>query len=115
MNNKGFTLIELIITIALIAAISVTVGLSMSGLLERENQKQVDEYRETIEKAACLYAVTHDVESVSLQTLIDEGLLRKDLENPESKMEITNYRNHAVEINMIDGERKCFYNIDQQS
>ena len=34
MKNKGFTLVELIITITLIAIISVTIGVSMSGIAE---------------------------------------------------------------------------------
>lgn len=41
MKNKGFTLVELIITITLIAIISVTIGVSMSGMLSRQKIKSL--------------------------------------------------------------------------
>ena len=38
MKNNGFTLVELIITITLIAIISVSIGVSISGMLSREKE-----------------------------------------------------------------------------
>lgn len=114
MKNKGFTLVELIITIALIAAISVTVGLSMTGLFERQEEKELDEYIETIEKAACVYAISHNVSEVSIDTLIRESLLRKDLVNPKTNEDITKYGCNNVLIKWQNYEKSCSYNIDTE-
>ena len=52
MNKKGFTLIEIIVVIALLAAISVTVGVSMTGLFGKEEDKKYNAYITEIENAA---------------------------------------------------------------
>ena len=60
MKNNGFTLVELIITITLIAIISVTIGVSMTGMLGRQDEKEIEEYIKTIEEAACVFAEIDD-------------------------------------------------------
>ena len=40
MKKNGFTLIEILVVIALLAAVSVTVGVSMTGMTQRENEKK---------------------------------------------------------------------------
>ena len=52
-DKKGFTLIELIVTIALIALITVSVGVSMNGMLDKQTEKEYASYVKTIENTAC--------------------------------------------------------------
>ncbi len=92
MNNKGFTLIELIIVIALLGALSVVVGLNVNNTLNKQKDKEKNEYREKIEKAACVYADTKiDIKTCSpnciikVNTLINEGLIDKNIKNQFNK------------------------------
>lgn len=48
MKKNGFTLIEILVVIVLLAAISVTIGVNMSGMTERQDEKQEKEYKNRI-------------------------------------------------------------------
>ena len=92
MGKKGFTLIEILLVIALIAALSVTVGVSMSGIFKNEEDKKLKEYYETIEKAACVYAEIKDYKdnrTITKNELLDAGLISKNLKNPSNDEMIT--------------------------
>lgn len=109
MKNKGFTLIELIITITLVAVISLSIGVSVSGMLSRQKEKQAEELKKTIEEAACVYSEVEDTSatSVTLKTLIEAGLLDKDLTNPITKIPLE--ENDKVEIIWDNFEKICTY------
>lgn len=114
MKNRGFTLVELIITIALIAIISVTIGVSMSGLLSRQDERQLEEYISDIENAACVYAELNNIvtnSTVSIGTLISEGLLSTDLTNPQDNLSVSEYSSDTVSIVWSNGRRTCNYTI----
>ena len=55
MNNKGFTLIEIIAVIGLLALIATMVGSSLVSMNQKQNQKNYDNYMETIAQAGCIY------------------------------------------------------------
>lgn len=114
MKNNGFTLVELIITITLIAIISVSIGVSISGMLSREKESQAEEYAKTIADAACVYAelndITYTTDEVTIQDLLDAGLITKDLTNPLSDKEITEYASDTVLISWDNGLKTCSYN-----
>ncbi len=112
MQKKGFTLVETLVVIALLAAISVTIGLSFSGMIQKQAENDEKKFDETIEDAACLYAEKNKIDfdtSVKIKTLIDQGLLRKDLTSPSSKDKITSIKDYCVTINWKDNERTCTY------
>ena len=103
MKKNGFTLIEILVVIVLLAAVSVTVGVNMSGMAERQKEKQIKTYKETLEKAACVYAETNNIltdSEVTIKTLIDEGLVNKNLKNPETNDPVSKYENDIVQIIM---------------
>ena len=109
MNKKGFTLIEILVVIVLVAAISVTIGVNMSGMMERQTEKEIKEYKETLEKAACVYAETNDITTykiVSVQELVKEGLIKKNLTNPETN-KTAESENKSIEISWTNGEKTC--------
>ena len=110
MKRNGFTLIEILVVIALLAAVSVTVGVSMTGMTQRDNEKKIKEYQTTIENAACVYAEVKNMTSnttVTIGTLLDEGYLRKNLTNPSTKNNIEEERTKRVTIKCINNEKKC--------
>lgn len=55
MNKKGFTLVEIIVCVALIAIVAIIVGVN-SDKIFGNNNKSADEIRTTIESAAEIYA-----------------------------------------------------------
>lgn len=113
MKNKGFTLIELIITIALIAVISVAVGVSLNGLLSRQKDKEIAEYKKEIEAAACTYAEINDITSnsnIKIKELIKSGLLSKELTNPNSNESVEKEEENTVKIEFSsEGIKECIY------
>lgn len=110
MNKKGFTLIEVLLVIVLVATISVTVGVSMAGMQERQLNKEINNYNETLEEAGCVYAemknITSDTE-VTVETLINEGLISKNLKIPNTKKTIESDKNKIVVIKWENNEKKC--------
>ena len=111
MNNKGFTLIEILVVIVILAAVSVTVGVNMSGMQERQNQKELDEYNNTLLKAACLYVEIKDnsVDTITVEELINEGLVRKTLVNPKTKETVEKDKDKIIEIKWENNEKKCIF------
>ena len=57
INNKknGFTLIELIATISLLAIFSVVVLINLSYLKTNEDNKNAERFQKRVEEAACSY------------------------------------------------------------
>ncbi len=82
----------------------------MSGMAERQKEKQIKTYKETLEKAACVYAETNNIltdSEVTIKTLIDEGLVNKNLKNPETNYPVSKYENDIVQIKWNNNEKKC--------
>ena len=94
MNNRGFTLIELIVTIALLALIS-TISVSVIGNIRgKHNVNSYYELIKNVESAAKLYVTDNrynlksvgiDIKcpnnntfTISLQKLVDNGYLTTD-------------------------------------
>ncbi len=112
MNKKGFTLIEILVVIVLLAAVSVTIGVNLNGMQERQSKKEYDKYTETLEKAACTYAETKNFNgeySVKIKTLLEEGLLNKKLKNPDTEKSISEYEAHCILIKLEENKRTCTY------
>lgn len=120
MKKNGFTLIEILVVIVLLAAVSVTVGVSMQGSQDRQTEKEIKNYEETIEKAACVYAEKYDIEQnseVTIETLISEGLLKKNLKNPKTEIELEDEtvdkdgNKKAVSIKWVNNEKICEFSL----
>ena len=60
MNSRGFTLIELIITIALLSMLFSLIATNMVGLQSRQLQANYENYKLEIESAACLFMDSKD-------------------------------------------------------
>lgn len=119
--KKGFTLVELIITIGLITILGAVIVANMSSTFTKEQEKQYEEFKNTLEKAACTYieldvgksiknaCKTSGSCSVSLSKLLTEGLIEeKDLLNP--KTEESTSTSKTVGISYSGGKKTCTYN-----
>ena len=75
MTNRGFTLIELIITVALLSMLFSLIATNMVGLQSRQIQANYNNYKTEIEAAACLFIDSKDagLEDVIFSTNSSEG------------------------------------------
>ena len=118
MIKKGFTLIETLVVIALLAGLSVTIGLSFSNMMDKQRENEKIDYEKTIEDAACMYAEKNNINGeygVKVKTLIEEGLLNKNLINPKTKESVINYQENCIAIKYDKNERTCKYTLDKCS
>ncbi len=118
MKKKGFTLIETLVVIALLAGLSVTIGLSFSNMMDKQRENEQKDYEKTIEDAACMYAEKNNINGeygVKVKTLIEEGLLNKNLINPNTKESVINYQDNCIAIKHDKNERTCKYTLDKCS
>ena len=82
----------------------------MSGMSERQTEKEIKRYKETLENAACVYAETNNIltnSEVTIRTLIDAGLINKNLKNPETNNTVSSDENSIVLIKWENNEKKC--------
>lgn len=117
-DKNGFTLVELLVTIALIGTISIVVGVSINSLNKNQSHKSYDDFVKTMEDAGCVFA-QHDNRTKEIcytypnlcniknAELISSGLIRKTLENPLSKKTVEQDTTSYVKITYQNGERIC--------
>ena len=69
MNNKGFTLVELLAVMVILVAISLVVVGGISASLEKRDIKECEEQQELAIGAAKIYFSLNNVTSVSISDL----------------------------------------------
>lgn len=105
MNKKGFTLVELMATIGLLAIMSLVIGVNITSILKSTKQNEEEFNKEQIEKAACVYYSSEGLNkngstNITVGKLIESGLLDETYKNENGKITIT----------FNDNEKKCSYN-----
>ena len=101
MNRKGFTLIELIVTIALLAVVSIISFVSITGIINDSKEKNCNNLVKSIKNATKDYIsdnrynnvfvsnVTDYTYDMSAKILTDENYLSSPITNPfDTKSEI---------------------------
>lgn len=94
-NNKGFTLVELVIVVGLLGLFGVSIGMSLNSLLKGTKDNEYENYVSRIESSANLF-ISENSELleelytdkgyiiITTQDLIEEGLLDENIINPET-------------------------------
>lgn len=91
MNKKGYTLIELIVTIALLAIIAVVSFVSITVVIKESHNKECKNMETTIVNAAKSYISDYRYNNVwtcgetatfKAKVLLDKKYLTKELKNP---------------------------------
>jgi prepilin-type N-terminal cleavage/methylation domain-containing protein len=109
MNNKGFTLVELMVTLVLIGLMSTIILVNVVGLQSKTEDQSYNAFVAKIEAAASAYIDEQqntylreacfnvkDGCNISLKTLIEEGLIDADLKDPQDNSHVK--ENHCVNI-----------------
>ena len=99
MNKKGFTLIEVIMVIAIIAILSLILIPNVTVLIDKNKKKSCEKMIDNIESAAKMYVNQNKYElgfdcsgtakEITLKTLVDAGYLGGELVNPINKEKIS--------------------------
>ncbi len=88
-NKKGFTLVELLVVIALIAIITTSISVAMFEMLQSQKDKIEENSIKNIENAACTYAELNDLrnnctdknnceQNINISNLILDGKLDEE-------------------------------------
>lgn len=120
MKKNGFTMVELIITIVLLALIAVVIGTNMVGLQSKQTEKNYKAFTGRLESAACQYIEKKENATqkrncksnpnssycnITVGTLINAGLIDYDEIDPSTD-EVVN-TNLVVKIKWSNGEQSC--------
>lgn len=120
-NNKGFTLIEIIIAVSLIAMIAIMFANNLEGINRSTTQKSYDRMLNKILVATEAYVSNNDdveneikfgkgIYRLTVSDLIQSGFLDKDLIDPRTDANIN--REEAITIKYAcDGKYKITYPV----
>ena len=98
--KKGFTLVEVLAVIVILAVIALLVVPKVNNTIKNNKEKVCNSIKTSAEDAANSYTYMHTDEidlsisnngyaEITLLKLMEEGLLKTDLENPYTKEEIS--------------------------
>lgn len=99
-NKKGFTLVEVLVSIGLLALIGTVIAISLNRTFKDNNMKNYNEYVEKIKSSAMLYVnntvdIINDLNDnsfkiITIGELIDNGYINDDLVNPDTGEKVKN-------------------------
>ncbi len=122
MNKKGLTMIELLLTIAILAGLTVSLAFGARDFIKKGKEKQYNTFIEIVEAAAVTYVninklrddcdnTSNCVVEVSISALVAGGYLSPTLDNPEEGGHIN--QSHIVYVTWVNNERTVEYSPEQ--
>ena len=95
LNQKGFTLVEILVTIGLLALLGVGIGVSLNKVLKNQEENTYETFIEKIKSSSLLYSsnsetIMNDLEFnngyvlISMNDLINGGYIRENVKNPNT-------------------------------
>ncbi len=91
MNNKGFTLLEMMGVLILLAIILLVAIPSITKTMKKDQVNQLNKYEETLCDAAEAYINQENVTPSEIKgsLLVSKGYLADNLSNPKTKKNVT--------------------------
>lgn len=114
MNNKGFTLVEIIAAIAILSILSGTAVLAVTKYTNKAKKEAYKNYEANLKSAATNYLTTHpefafdESLTLSAKTLIEEGLL-ESMTDPINKDSSCNTNSYVTILGTYDNDNS--YNL----
>ena len=94
MNKKGFTLVEILVSIGLLALLGSVIAISLNRVFKDNNKRHYNEYVEKIKSSAMLFVnntvdIINDLNDnsfkiITIGDLIDNGYVNDSLVNPST-------------------------------
>ena len=114
MKNRGFTLIEMIVTIALLAFVGVVVSMNVVKVVNNQNDNKKETVVTLIEEAACTYSglstsACDNGCNISISTLLQEGLIDEKINGYTLSKSTCQSKSVSVTIS-AQGEKSCVFN-----
>lgn len=125
MNRKGFTLVEVIVVIAILAVLVLILVPNIFVMINKNNEKSCNSLIDNIESAAKIYVTNNkynlgfgcnapnNTKNIKLQTLVDSGNLKTDgagkIINPIDESEIS--FDNAVVVTYDCNTKTFSYNV----
>lgn len=124
MNNKGFTLLEVILVVAILGVITLIIVPSVSSLLNKNKSEQYENLKKSIISAAKMYVSDNRYDlginctnniyqfTIELNKLVDAGDLSSPVIDPRDKSEIELSNVVNITYNCSDKSFSYEYNYD---
>jgi prepilin-type N-terminal cleavage/methylation domain-containing protein len=122
-KQNGFTLIELIATIALMVLMGLIIVNNLNSLFSSREDEDVADFKELLQNAACTYIELSDPLikqkksickasgcTVTTNVLIQNSLLDEELKNPMTGKVITGLE--VIKISYPNQEKTCVYEME---
>lgn len=122
MKRKGFTIIEIIISLVILVSIGLVVGVSLNKVFKNTEEAEADSFKDQIITSADLYIANNQSKINELQTtkgyllipvgdLIEAGLLDGNAIDPETGEKVSH--DNLVKVSLdANGLLKIEYNMD---
>ena len=90
MNKRGYTLIEIIAVIVIIALVTTIVILNFDTSIGKTNTKKEESFVTDLEKAACVYIDLKEntAFTVTVGQLVTSGILSSDMKDPSTNNDV---------------------------
>lgn len=120
MKKNGYTLVELIAVLVIIALVATIVVLNFDHSIDKSKNKKEDSFVNDLEKAACVYIDLTESESfkstcypsrnctVTVSQLVQSGILADDMIDPKTNDKIA----QSLTINVSwdsNGTKSCTF------
>ena len=125
MNKKGFTLVEILVTIGLLALLGVGIGVSLNKVLKNQEENSYESFIEKIKSSTLLYSsnsaqILNELEYdygyklISMKELIDDGYIKGNLKNPNTNEAIKDFSRVDVAGKEDYSRAKVYYTMDKE-
>ena len=94
MNKKGFTLVEILVSIGLLSLLGSVIAISLNRVFKDNNKKHYNEYVEKVKSSAMFFVnntvdIKNDLNDnsfkiITIGDLIDNGYVNDTLANPNT-------------------------------
>lgn len=90
MNNKGFTLVELLAVIIILLGVAMISVSNVISSLEKNDEQECEKQKDIVINAAKIYFSLNDETEVTVQTLIDNDYFKaSDVNKYSSSAKVT--------------------------